>query len=177
MVRLKVWLAIAGLALRMGPIWAQTPVAAGIQMEHGKPAGPLTPVKISFEDKSSEWTATTLAALPHQTLTVHNEHTKKDETYSGVALINLLTKLGVPDKPHGKDFRLYLEAEGSDGYVVVYSVAEVTPDVHDGTVIVADAIDGKPIGDDGPLKLVATGEKRPARWVRNLEAIRVLTAQ
>jgi hypothetical protein len=49
--------------------------------------------------------------------------------------------------------------------------------VHDGTVLVADSEDGKPIADDGPLKLVATGEKRPARWVRNLVAIRVLTAE
>jgi hypothetical protein len=49
--------------------------------------------------------------------------------------------------------------------------------VHDGTVIVADAMDGKAIGDEGPLKLVATGEKHPARWVRNLAAVKVLTAQ
>ena len=66
---------------------------------------------------------------------------------------------------------------GVDGYKVVYSIGEVTPDVHDGTVIVADSQDGKPIADDGPLKLVTTREKRPARWVRNLVAIRVLTAQ
>jgi hypothetical protein len=56
-------------------------------------------------------------------------------------------------------------------------VAEVNPDVHDATVIVADALEGKPLAGDGPLKLVATGEKRPARWVRNLAAVQVLTAQ
>ena len=137
-------------------------------------AGPLT---IAFGDKSAEWTAATLAPLPHQTLTLYNEHAKANETYSGVPLIDLLAKLGVPQKPHGREFRLYLIAEGSDGYQVVYSVGEVTPDVHDGSVIVADSLDGKPIGNDGPLKLVATGEKRPARWVRNLVAIRVMTAQ
>jgi hypothetical protein len=43
-------------------------------------------------------------------------------------------------------------------------------------VLVADAMDGKPLGNNGPLQLVATGEKHPARWVRNLVAIRVLTA-
>ena len=136
--------------------------------------GPLT---VQFGDKSAEWTPATLAALPHKTVTLYNEHVKTNQTYSGVELIDLLKPLGVPEKPHGKEFRLYLEAEGADGYVVVYSVAEVTPDVHDGTVIVADTMDGKPLADDGPLKLVATGEKRPARWVRNLAAIRVLTAQ
>ncbi len=46
-----------------------------------------------------------------------------------------------------------------------------------GPVLVADAMDGKPITDNGPLQLVTSGEKRPARWVRNLVAIRVLTAE
>jgi hypothetical protein len=148
-----------------------------MQMDHGKPTLPAAPLKISFRDKSAEWTPATLAALPHKTLTVYNEHAKKNETYSGVALTDLLTRLGVPDKPHAKELRLYLEAEGADGYLVVYSVAEVTPDVHDGTVLVADVMDGKPLTEDGPLKLVAAGEKRPARWVRNLASIRVLPAQ
>lgn len=134
-------------------------------------------LKITFGDKSAEWTPVKLAALPHTTITVYNGHTKVNQAYSGVPLTGLLTQLGVPDKPHGKDFELYLVAEGSDGYKVVYSLSEVTPDVHEGTVIVADALEGKPIPGTGPLQLVATGEKRPARWVRNLVAIHVLTAQ
>ena len=147
-------------------------------MDHSaKPAVPAGPLKITFGDKSAEWTAASLAALPHQTLTLYNEHAKTNQTYSGVPLIDLLTRLGVPDKPHGKDFRLYLVAAGSDGYEVVYSVPEITPDVHDGTVMVADSMDGKPITGNGPLQLVATGEKRPARWVRNLVAIRVMAAE
>jgi hypothetical protein len=44
-------------------------------------------------------------------------------------------------------------------------------------VLVADSEDGKPIGADGPLKLVGTGEKHPSRWVRNLVGVRVLTAE
>jgi hypothetical protein len=143
----------------------------------GKPAPPAGPLKITFADKSSEWTAATLAALPHKTLTLYNEHVKANQTYSGVELMDLLKPLGVPEKPHGKELRLYLLAEGSDGYQVVYSVAEVTPDVHDGTTMVADAMDGKPIGATGPLQLVTTGEERPARWVHNLVAIRVRTAE
>jgi hypothetical protein len=154
----------------------------------GAPAAPMQdgmtkgiaargPLKVSFGTQSAEWTPESLAKLPHISLSVYNEHSKANETYSGVALIDLLKPLGVPDKPHGKEFRLYLVAEGSDGYQVVYSMAEVTPDVHDGTVIVADAEDGKPLDKDGPLKLVAAGEKRPARWVRNLVAVRVLPAQ
>jgi hypothetical protein len=176
------------------PMGAQpTPDTSRIQQEMQMPAGgkgsepeakmaahvlpPAGPLKISFGDKSSVWTADKLASLPHTTITVYNEHVKKNQTYSGVALTDLLTQLGVPDKPHGKDFQLYLVAEGSDGYKVVYSVSEVTPDVHDGTVIIADKLEGQPIPGTGPLQLVATGEKRPARWVRNIVAIRVMTAE
>jgi len=194
-MRIRLWTGISLVMLGLGAIAAlgqsqgqnqgqpmsgssTTPVG-GMGMSHdmATPSVPAGPLKVAFGGKSAEWTSATLAALPHTTLTLFNEHTKASETYSGVPLIDLLKPLGVPDKPHGKEFRLYLVAEGVDGYQVVYSVAEVTPDVHDGTVIVADSQDGKPIAADGSLKLVAAGEKRPARWVRNLVAIRVLTAQ
>jgi len=135
------------------------------------------PLKITLGHQSAEWTVETLAALPHKTVTVHNEHTKADETYAGVPLLDLLVKLGVAEKPRGKDFAVYVEAIGADGYKVVYSVGEINPDVHDAVVLVADSQEGKPIAADGPLKLVATRETRPARWVRNLVAIKVLSAE
>jgi hypothetical protein len=136
-------------------------------------AGPL---KIAFGKKSAEWTPKALAVLPHKTITVFNEHAKAKQAYAGVALMDLLKPLGVPDNPHGKDLKLYLVAEGADGYQAVYSVAEVNPDVHLATVIVADTMDGKGLAGSGPFELIATGEKVPTRWVHNLAAIRVLTA-
>jgi len=181
MKRSLVSTAIFLCAFGLGAIAAQeqqtSPMPAGGMDEMHKPAPPAGPLQITFAGKSATWTAATLAALPHTTVTVHNEHTKADETYSGVPLIALLTPLGVTDKPRGKDLRLYVVAAGSDGYEVVYSIGEVTPDVHDATVMVADTENGAPINADGPLKLVATGEKRPARWVRNLVLIAVRTAE
>jgi hypothetical protein len=42
-------------------------------------------------------------------------------------------------------------AEGTDKYSAVYSLAEVDPAFHGGTVIVADRMDGQPLGaKDGP---------------------------
>ena len=137
---------------------------------------PANILKVTFGEKSQEYTAQDLALLEHQAIDVVNGHTKANEHYAGVLLSSLLTKIGAPDKPHGKDFRPYLVAEGADGYQVVYSLGEVNPDVHDGTVIVADTLGTERIGDAGPFQLVATGEKRPARWVRNLVSIRVLIA-
>jgi hypothetical protein len=191
-MRMRVWVAVFLFGLTVGAFAAmaqgQATPAAGPgaaqagqiqsgEMKMGKPVMPSGPMKITFGDKSSEWTPATLAALPHKTITVFNEHAKVNQAYSGVELIELLKPLGVAEKPHGKEFKLYLVAEGADGYQVVYSIGEVTPDVHDATVLVADTVDGKPIGDSGPLQLVTTGEKRPARWVRNLAAIRVKTAE
>jgi hypothetical protein len=184
-MRMRVGAALAILGFMTGtlcvPAGAQTQAPPQMPMDatagHArKPAPPAGPLQITYGDQSAEWTAATLAGLPHTTVTVYNEHTKANESYAGVPVIDLLTKLGVPDKPRGKQFRIYLVAAGSDGYEVVYSLGEVTPDVHDATVLVADSENGQPIGEDGPLKLIATGEKRPARWVRNLVAIRVLTA-
>jgi hypothetical protein len=146
---------------------------------HPGDATPIPPgaMRVSFGSQTKDWTPATLSSLPHVTVTVHNEHTKADETYSGVPLIALLTPLGVSDKPHGKDLRLYVVAVGSDGYEAVYSIGEVTPDLSNSTVIVADTENGKALAADGPLKLIATGEKRPARWVRNLVAIKVFAAE
>ncbi len=138
---------------------------------------PAETLKITFGDKSATWTVATLAALPHVLVTVYNEHTKANETYSGVPLIALLTPLGVSDSPRGKDLRLYVVAEGSDLYEVVYSIGEVTPEVSSSTVIVADTENGKALAADGPMKLIATGEKRPARWVRSLVAIKIFAAE
>jgi hypothetical protein len=188
-MRIRIAAALAVASFMVGTLCvrarAQTPSQGqpapmgqmGAMGEARKPAPPAGPLKITYGNQSAEWTAATLAALPHTTVTVYNEHTKANETYAGVPVIDLLKKLGVPDKPRGKQFKIYLVAAGSDGYEVVYSLGEVTPDVHDATVLVADSEDGKPIADDGPLKMVATGEKRPARWVRNLVAIRVMTAE
>ena len=148
------------------------------QSEDRQPAAQVpAPLKITFGGKSATWTPAQLAAMPQTAVAVYNEHTKANETYTGVPLMDLLTQVGVPAVPHGKEMRLYLVAVGSDDYQAVYSVAEVTPSLHDATVIVADTEDGKPLAGDGPLKLIDTREKRPARWVRNLVAVRVFSAE
>ena len=157
------------------PATPATPTEAMPAMEmHPAPATiPTGPLVVSFQGKQESWTAATLAPLPHVTIQLYNAHTKTSQSYTGVPLITLLARLDFPATPHGKDLRYYLVAAGADGYQVVYSGGEVTPDLHDGTVLVADAVDGKPLADSGPLQLVTTGEKRPARWVRNLVSVQV----
>ena len=124
-------------------------------------------------------TTADMKALPHKSVTVFNGHSKKSESYSGVVLADLLAKVNAPvgEKLKGKLFMTGIVAEGADGYQVLYSVAEVDPAMHSGDVIVADAVDGQPLGRNGAFQLVNTEDKRPARWVRNLDRILVMPVE
>lgn len=118
--------------------------------------------------------------MPQKTVTYYNPHTNADERYSGVPLMDLLAGLEVA---HGKDLRgkalsEYVVATGSDGYKAVLALAEVDPEFHPGDVLVADAMDGKPLdAKTGPFRLVVTEDKRPARSVHSLVSIEVKTAE
>ena len=73
--------------------------------------------------------------------------------------------------------RSYIVAEGMDKYWVLYSVTEIEGSEHNGDVIVATSLGGKPLGEDGQFKLVDSEDKKPQRWVRNLSAITVKSAE
>jgi hypothetical protein len=158
---------------------AQTaPMAAMPEHAHA-PAQPSTSLTLTVDGKATTLSVADLQAMPQKTVTVHNEHTKTDETYAGVVLGDLLAKFGFPvDKTsHRKMLRSYLIAEGMDKYWVLYSVTEIEASEHNADVIVATTLDGKPLGDDGAIKLVDSSDKKPQRWVRNLSAITVKSAE
>ena len=157
---------------------------AACSQETTMPAGQTTPastsLKVTIDGQATTLSAADLKSLPQKTVTFHNVHTKADETYTGVPLTDLLAKYGAPtaDKFRGKAMSDYIIATGSDGYKAVLSLAETDPAFHPGDVIVADTIDGKPIGDkEGPFKLVVTEDKRPARCIHNLVSIELKTAE
>lgn len=117
-----------------------------------------------------------LRKLPHKTIQVMNAHEKKQETYEGVALADLLKQAGAPqgEEIRGALMTTYVIAEGSDGYRALFSLAELDSAFEDSGVLVADRLDGAPMtGDLGPLRLVVPNDKRPARWVRMLQSITV----
>jgi hypothetical protein len=118
--------------------------------------------------------AADLKAMPHITLTMHNPHTNAGETYSGVRLADLLSKMNASlgSELHGEPLASYIVATGSDGYEAVLALAEVDPTFHPGEVIVADTMNRQPLdAHNGPFKLVVSEDKRPARAVRNLTTI------
>jgi hypothetical protein len=156
---------------------AQAPMG---DMEAAKPPAPAsTSLTLTVNGKTMSMTPAELKAMPQKTVKVHNEHTKMDESYSGVPLGDLLAKAGfaVDKTTHRTMLRSYLQAEGTDKYWVLYSVTEVEGSEHEGDVIVATSMDGKGLGADGELKLVSTEDKKPQRWVRNLTAITMKSAE
>ena len=105
------------------------------------------------------------------------EHDGSSATYEGVALAELLKAAGAPmgEKLRGAAMASYVLARAKDGYRVVFAMPELDPSFTDAKVIVAYSRDGKPLAEgQGPLKLVAPQDKRPARWVRMLERIEVV---
>ncbi len=129
-------------------------------------AGPAhAPVTLKLAD---------LKAMPHTTVKFHNAHTNTDETYSGIRVADLLARVNTPlgKDLHREALESYVTATGADGYKVALSLAEADPSFHNGEVVVADSQDGKPLdAKAGPLKLVVTDDKDPARQVRNLVRI------
>lgn len=100
-------------------------------------------------------------------------------TFQGVLLTDLLQKVDLPtgEKFHSTAASYYLVAAGHDGYRAVFSWAEADSSFMDKPVYVVMNRDGKPLSEkDGPLELVVPGEKRNARWVRQLVALRLRRA-
>jgi DMSO/TMAO reductase YedYZ molybdopterin-dependent catalytic subunit len=128
------------------------------------------PLSLSLDD---------LRRQPRTTVRAKNEHQdNNEEVYEGVALATLLKQAGAPQgsQLRGAAMATYVLAEGSDGYRVTFSLAELDSDFEESEVIVADTLNGAPLGGKlGPLRLVVPNDKRPARWVRMLQSIKVVS--
>ena len=116
-----------------------------------------------------------LAKLPRQTVQAKG-HDGVESQFEGVPLVEILAKAGVPT---GKDLRgpamaLYVVVEAADGYRAVFALAELDPAFTDRVVLLADRRDGKPLSArDGPFQIIVPGEKKHARWVRQVIRLKV----
>lgn len=89
---------------------------------------------------------------PRKTVMALNEHqADKEELYEGVPLAVLLGQAGVPRGPQlrGAAMAAYGLAEGSDGYRVTFSLAELGSGFQDSEVVVA--VGGPPRQETGSL--------------------------
>ena len=123
--------------------------------------------------------ASDLATLPRQTLQVR-DHDGQESIFEGVALVELLQRAGVP---LGKELRgdrmlTYVVVGAADGYRVVLALPELDPAFSDRLILLADRRDQQPLSPrEGPLRLIVPGEKRQARWVRQVTSVTVRRAE
>ena len=126
-------------------------------------------------DKPYVLSAAQFAALPHVMVRAEG-HDAKTSNYGGVLVQELLTRAGVK---FGGDMRgdrvaRAVVIRAADGYRAVFALPETDSAFTERRVIVSDRRDGQPtIPADGPLRMVVTGDKRYARWVRQVVAITV----
>jgi DMSO/TMAO reductase YedYZ molybdopterin-dependent catalytic subunit len=122
-------------------------------------------------------TAADLAKMPRETAAL-GEMDGSKVSYEGVPLTEILKKAGVPfgKEMRGKALAGYLLVEARDGYQVVFSMGELDAGLAGARVIVADRRDGQPLpAREGPIRLVVETDKRPARSVRMVERLHVVT--
>ncbi len=127
------------------------------------------PLKLSAAD---------LAKLPRQTVNA-KDHDGKPVTFEGVALVEVLRTAGVEfgEKLRGKSLALFLVVDAADGYRAVFALPELDPAFTDAVVILADRRDGQPLPEkEGPWRIVAPGEKRQGRWVRQVVSLTIKRA-
>jgi hypothetical protein len=97
--------------------------------------------------------------------------------YEGVLVGEILKRAGATlgSDMRGNAVATYVVASATDGYQVVFSLAELDPAFTGSEVIVADTIDGKPLfAYQGPLRIVAPKDTRAARSIRMLERLEVI---
>lgn len=116
----------------------------------------------------------------NQTTVTRQDHDGKEHTYSGVELAEILKKAGAGLGPDlkGRNLTKYILITASDNYQVIFALAELDKAFTDRTIILADQVDGKPLpAGQGPFRIIVKDEKKPARCIREVTGIEVLSAR
>lgn len=104
----------------------------------------------------------------------------KEHTFEGVLLADILKKAGVTlDKQlRGKNLTKYLVVGASDGYEVLFSLAELDGSFTDRKIMLSAQMDGKPLPiADGTFRIIVQDEKVPARCAKQVISLKVMFAK
>ena len=117
-----------------------------------------------------------IEALPHVSISVA-EHAQAAVSYDGVAVRSVLEKAGVNfgDSMKGKRLATCLVVEAADGYRVVIALPELDPAFTNKQIVLAFGKDGKSLDEkEGPYRIVIPEEKKMARWVKQVTALKIV---
>jgi len=166
-------LAAVSIAFQSGPTEPSIGVPATTEPSKAKAAPAIT--VIDEAGKTHDVAATDISRMPRQKIKTKDRQTEVE--FEGVMLVDLLKSQGVA---FGNDLRGARAAtvavcEAADGYRVPLALLEFDPETNEKMVLIVDRRDGKPLDEkEGPFRLVIPGEKRPIRWVRMVQTIRVV---
>jgi hypothetical protein len=121
---------------------------------------------------------TDLEAMPRIVVTTGDAATPVK--FEGVDLRAALEKAGVTfgESLKGKRLGSCLLVEAADGYQVVFALPELDPAFAEKQVVLALLRNGKPLDEkEGPYRLVIPGEKRMARWVKQVATLKIVDVQ
>jgi DMSO/TMAO reductase YedYZ molybdopterin-dependent catalytic subunit len=123
-------------------------------------------------NKPATFNLAALQALPAVTKTVGTA------MYTGVSLWDLINAAGIQTNAGVKNDLLgfYVIATGTDGYRVILSLAELSPDFGNQPDIVAYAQNGATLPGTGFARLVIPNDGKAGRYVSNLIALEVVSA-
>lgn len=135
---------------------------------------PPATLTLKTTSRTETLSAADLADLPHVTvrMSIHDA----PHVFEGVRISRLLARIGVAtgDSLRGNALANAVLVHSRDGYEVVLALAETDPAFNAEPPILADRMDGKPIGDEeGPFRLIVQGELKPARSARMVDRIEV----
>jgi DMSO/TMAO reductase YedYZ molybdopterin-dependent catalytic subunit len=143
---------------------------------NAKSAEPRILLSVKGEvDHPLELTAEQFAKLPRHSLHA-KDHDGKEADYEGVALVEVLKSAGVKfgQDLRGKALASYLVVEAADQYRAVFALPELDPAFTDHVILLADRRDNKPLDEKhGPFQIIVPGDKRHARWVRQIVSLKV----
>jgi hypothetical protein len=128
--------------------------------------------------KQTQLTRADVEALPRVKVT--GGGSGRSAIFEGASLKAVLERGGVEfgEALKGKRLASCLLVEAADGYRVVIALPEIDTAFTDKQTVLAFLKDGSPLDDkEGPYRIVIPDEKRMARWVRQVTALKIVNVQ
>lgn len=101
-------------------------------------------------------------------------HDDKMHEYSGPLLSDFLSQAGVilGEPAKRQTVSSYIVIKAADNYKCMFTLAEIDPLFASTSIIIATSVDGKSLPENnGPFQIIAPGDKKHGRWIRQVQSI------
>lgn len=162
--------------MRIGFVFGSAAMAAAIGFGAATQARAVEAVAIDGQVRHPrQWTIAELQNLPpiRVRIAFSTDHGDVEAVYTGASLWEVIRQAVPLDGPGaGGPLRRVLLVTAADGYSVALASGEIDPDFEGKQVLIAYAMDGRPIPQG--LQLVVPGDRHSGRAVRDVAKITVI---